>query len=269
MKIKIKIKGFSLIEILIVIVIISILLAVAIPAYSNYQIRSKITSEIEKLGSAKAMASEYASHNYGNLDYTIDDIGVLPSGSSIGDNGALVLDTSGIVADSTVSLAPNINSGTVTWKCNATGLNDSQLPSICSDTIETNSNVSFDSSLSSTNSMFGASCSDSGASACYTSGNDAFVFITDGGQIYSYRDQDIVNTDPNDLNYDTLAVVAYDPDYGFTFQQGDTSLDASSMTDIENSTDLSEQQKQEIYTTIEDMKQTVYCESNSSAFICQ
>ncbi|KFJ43651.1 pilin [Francisella philomiragia] len=131
LKIRVKHKGFSLIEILVVIVIISILLAAAIPAYSNYQVRSKITSEIEKLGSAKAMASEYASNNNGDLDYTVDDIGVLPSGSSIGDNGALVLDTSSIVADSSVSLVPTVSSGSIVWNCTATGLTESQLPRIC------------------------------------------------------------------------------------------------------------------------------------------
>lgn len=128
---KISHKGFSLVELMIVIAIIAILAGIAFPVYANYQVRSKIASEIEKLGSAKAMASEYASNNSGELDYSIDDLGTLPSGASVGDNGAIVLDTSDIVDNSSVSLVPSVGSGSINWSCSATGFSDSQLPSIC------------------------------------------------------------------------------------------------------------------------------------------
>src|SRR5882757_5729924 len=53
--------GFSLIELMIVVAILGILAAIAIPAYQDYVVRSKMSEPIAALAACKTSVAEYAS----------------------------------------------------------------------------------------------------------------------------------------------------------------------------------------------------------------
>ena len=52
-------KGFTLIELMIVVAIIGILAAIAIPAYNDFTIRSKVTEVVNMVGVCKTSVAEY------------------------------------------------------------------------------------------------------------------------------------------------------------------------------------------------------------------
>jgi type IV pilus assembly protein PilA len=52
-------QGFTLIELMIVVAIIGILAAIAIPAYQDYTVRSKVTELINSAGVCKTSVAEY------------------------------------------------------------------------------------------------------------------------------------------------------------------------------------------------------------------
>jgi len=67
-------KGFTLIELMIVVAIIGILAALAIPAYSDYTIKAKISESASITGAMKAAVEIYYSENGSLPDFTDADV---------------------------------------------------------------------------------------------------------------------------------------------------------------------------------------------------
>ncbi|MYN18979.1 prepilin-type N-terminal cleavage/methylation domain-containing protein [Rugamonas sp. FT107W] len=65
-------QGFTLIEIMVSVAIVGILMAVAIPAYSDYVIRGRLSEAFTALGGAQPAAEQYWSNNrkYDGFDGT-------------------------------------------------------------------------------------------------------------------------------------------------------------------------------------------------------
>ena len=132
-------KGFTLIELMIVVAIIGILAAIAIPAYSDYTKRAKVTELVTAGSACKASVSEFFQsqqafpadiNEAGCSAQSTDKIASL----TLGANGVITVESNITSVDGNYVLTPTeagTNSGVLEWSCAASDIEAKYLPANC------------------------------------------------------------------------------------------------------------------------------------------
>ena len=131
-------QGFTLIELMIVVAIIGILAAVALPAYTDYTKRAKISEVMLAASSVRTAISEYVSDKSALPDdtYVIAEQGSKYVKEVVWDGTTITAEVQGVSDDvdgEKITLTAddtNVADGRVDWICDGT-MDKKYLPSSC------------------------------------------------------------------------------------------------------------------------------------------
>lgn len=128
------------IELMIVVAIIGILAAIAIPAYTDYTVRARVSEGLSTAASMKATISENIANagSYSNTaDYCdgVQTIGTSNATSNVktaacGAGGVITVTMQSNAKDAVLVLTPTENDGAVQWECTTT-TDKKYVPSEC------------------------------------------------------------------------------------------------------------------------------------------
>jgi type IV pilus assembly protein PilA len=138
-------KGFTLIELMIVIAIIGILAAIAIPAYQDYTVRSKVSELIVAASPCKTAISEFWGTNSQTFPASIASAGCdtivskYVASVAVGANNGIItvqaaatgLGGSPTANGGTLRLTPTAGTNSLNWACAALSMPTKYLPSSC------------------------------------------------------------------------------------------------------------------------------------------
>ena len=137
-------QGFTLIELMIVVAIIGILAAVAIPAYQDYTVRSRVVEGLSLAAAAKATVSENAAAANASLSAGWTAPSATDNVSSVavdGANGTITVTYTAAAGNGTITLVPTAGGAAlaagsppgdaIEWDCTGGTLDDRYRPSNC------------------------------------------------------------------------------------------------------------------------------------------